>query len=423
MQVFPNRNFHPDPALVCPPYPLPRSTGLKMANKQIAPVVVPLKSSQLQTPETSPEPHRSPDTPTSSTRLNLPVSTTEKSGESNLEPKSDEYLLSAKTNGAKKDEEPATGDNPVAKRSPSPEDSVVSILQTMRSKSPSEKTAPIQDWHQDVKDLLESTLKLLQSPAPQQKVLVEAIAGKLRGLAAEIEGATSGVDKKSTEAVSCPVAPRQASPSNSNSNSNSTTIMHHSPQYHHSQPHQPQQPSAMQPVPAPGHQCAQMPMAPTYFLPPHPQAQFQLPMPFAMPYGLSHGAHMPQGQLSNQMPPNNLGYLPPFQRPHVSATPLAPLPVEPRHSRENSIEITPSVVPAVSSLHRRTRKRTMLHEDVVMHCRECGTSETPEWRRGPDGARTLCNACGLYHAKVSKKRGEIEATKLLKERRVSKSSG
>ena len=26
-------------------------------------------------------------------------------------------------------------------------------------------------------------------------------------------------------------------------------------------------------------------------------------------------------------------------------------------------------------------------------CKGCGTNETPEWRRGPDGARTLCNAC------------------------------
>lgn len=26
-------------------------------------------------------------------------------------------------------------------------------------------------------------------------------------------------------------------------------------------------------------------------------------------------------------------------------------------------------------------------------CKNCGTNETPEWRRGPDGARTLCNAC------------------------------
>lgn len=28
-------------------------------------------------------------------------------------------------------------------------------------------------------------------------------------------------------------------------------------------------------------------------------------------------------------------------------------------------------------------------------CHSCLRSETPEWRRGPDGARTLCNACGL----------------------------
>ncbi|CAG8605786.1 150_t:CDS:2 [Cetraspora pellucida] len=28
-------------------------------------------------------------------------------------------------------------------------------------------------------------------------------------------------------------------------------------------------------------------------------------------------------------------------------------------------------------------------------CHSCNIQETPEWRRGPDGARTLCNACGL----------------------------
>lgn len=26
-------------------------------------------------------------------------------------------------------------------------------------------------------------------------------------------------------------------------------------------------------------------------------------------------------------------------------------------------------------------------------CRGCGATETPEWRRGPLGPRTLCNAC------------------------------
>lgn len=32
---------------------------------------------------------------------------------------------------------------------------------------------------------------------------------------------------------------------------------------------------------------------------------------------------------------------------------------------------------------------------IGQKCHSCGTTETPEWRRGPDGARTLCNACGL----------------------------
>lgn len=37
-------------------------------------------------------------------------------------------------------------------------------------------------------------------------------------------------------------------------------------------------------------------------------------------------------------------------------------------------------------------------------CHSCNISETPEWRRGPDGARTLCNACGLHFAKLTKRK-------------------
>lgn len=37
------------------------------------------------------------------------------------------------------------------------------------------------------------------------------------------------------------------------------------------------------------------------------------------------------------------------------------------------------------------KKRSM----AGRRCHSCHTTETPEWRRGPDGARTLCNACGL----------------------------
>ncbi|MCJ1351442.1 MAG: hypothetical protein MMC33_001426 [Icmadophila ericetorum] len=38
-------------------------------------------------------------------------------------------------------------------------------------------------------------------------------------------------------------------------------------------------------------------------------------------------------------------------------------------------------------------------------CHSCARAETPEWRRGPDGARTLCNACGLHYAKLTRKMG------------------
>ncbi|KAH9992428.1 hypothetical protein BJV77DRAFT_432588 [Russula vinacea] len=37
-------------------------------------------------------------------------------------------------------------------------------------------------------------------------------------------------------------------------------------------------------------------------------------------------------------------------------------------------------------------------------CLGCNATSTPEWRRGPLGPRTLCNACGLVYAKLIKKR-------------------
>lgn len=51
---------------------------------------------------------------------------------------------------------------------------------------------------------------------------------------------------------------------------------------------------------------------------------------------------------------------------------------------------------------RRGKRRTGNINDKP-YCHHCGANETPEWRRGPDGARTLCNACGLYHSKMKRK--------------------
>lgn len=44
-------------------------------------------------------------------------------------------------------------------------------------------------------------------------------------------------------------------------------------------------------------------------------------------------------------------------------------------------------------------------------CHSCNRAETPEWRRGPDGARTLCNACGLHYAKLTRKNNQSSASK------------
>lgn len=51
-------------------------------------------------------------------------------------------------------------------------------------------------------------------------------------------------------------------------------------------------------------------------------------------------------------------------------------------------------------------------EEGEFVCRDCGTVESPEWRKGPDGPKSLCNACGLRYAKlVSKAKKEQKAAK------------
>ena len=53
-------------------------------------------------------------------------------------------------------------------------------------------------------------------------------------------------------------------------------------------------------------------------------------------------------------------------------------------------------------------------------CHRCGTTETPEWRRGPKGVRTLCNACGLFHAKLVKRKGAALAAEEVLNNKVTK---
>ncbi|EHK25160.1 uncharacterized protein TRIVIDRAFT_31745 [Trichoderma virens Gv29-8] len=51
------------------------------------------------------------------------------------------------------------------------------------------------------------------------------------------------------------------------------------------------------------------------------------------------------------------------------------------------------------------KKKLKLAEEYV--CTDCGTLDSPEWRKGPNGPKTLCNACGLRWAKKEKKRNSV----------------
>lgn len=49
------------------------------------------------------------------------------------------------------------------------------------------------------------------------------------------------------------------------------------------------------------------------------------------------------------------------------------------------------------SCSRRKRGRKPMDKSAF-YCHHCGVKSTPEWRKGPDGKHTLCNACGLFYS-------------------------
>lgn len=52
------------------------------------------------------------------------------------------------------------------------------------------------------------------------------------------------------------------------------------------------------------------------------------------------------------------------------------------------------------------------------YCVQCACRDTPEWRKGPDGTRCLCNACGLFYAKLVRKHNQKIASIILQVRKA-----
>jgi len=132
---------------------------------------------------------------------------------------------------------------------------------------------------------------------------------------------------------------------------------------------------------------------------------------------LAQRASLPPAAAANNFQPFGLNFVPvnstynsgistpqgilvqtPMGLTHLSAVPATMLATAPRYVAAPPVEPVSSL--ASSRLRKPFHKRRPAHMDksmLVCHC--CGRKETPEWRKGPDGPATLCNACGLQWAK------------------------
>ncbi|KAG1839673.1 hypothetical protein F4604DRAFT_1940566 [Suillus subluteus] len=76
---------------------------------------------------------------------------------------------------------------------------------------------------------------------------------------------------------------------------------------------------------------------------------------------------------------------------------------------------TPDTRPSTGGSDKDTpaikRQKAEEHAQEGQTCLGCNATSTPEWRRGPLGPRTLCNACGLVYAKLLKKRARGERSR------------
>lgn len=66
--------------------------------------------------------------------------------------------------------------------------------------------------------------------------------------------------------------------------------------------------------------------------------------------------------------------------------------------------LSPSEKPPVPKKHKKRSAESVFsgqlleeHQQPSRRCSHCGVQKTPQWRAGPMGAKTLCNACGVRY--------------------------
>eukprot|EP01103_Thecamoeba_quadrilineata_P020245 TRINITY_DN858_c0_g1_i2.p1 TRINITY_DN858_c0_g1~~TRINITY_DN858_c0_g1_i2.p1 ORF type:complete len:288 (+),score=47.53 TRINITY_DN858_c0_g1_i2:68-931(+) len=79
-------------------------------------------------------------------------------------------------------------------------------------------------------------------------------------------------------------------------------------------------------------------------------------------------------------------------------------------STPSSVSSSPSSSNSQAESRKQLAQKLQRGSEIFFEriCRWCGTGESPEWRRGPDGPKTLCNACGLKLYKRIKREKSLD---------------
>lgn len=125
----------------------------------------------------------------------------------------------------------------------------------------------------------------------------------------------------------------------------------------------------------------------------------------------------PRVRSANHSPPYNMSPVPqPAYPVHAPLNMLSSynlpenVPAKAKASRTKSATKAESVVKVPKKRGRKKKANTI--------CTQCRLENTPEWRRGPEGSRTLCNACGLFYLKLTKKFGPEKANAVMRSKKA-----
>ncbi|KAG8725428.1 blue light receptor [Ceratobasidium sp. 423] len=145
-----------------------------------------------------------------------------------------------------------------------------------------------------------------------------------------------------------------------------------------------------------------------------------VPVPGPTPHALPLFTLLPHGRHGIPVPapgPNPPPLVPAYAQYAAYTTRPAPTPPQPQPAMEEDPEPgSPAEVDELADEEKtaqtattdaqpdRPKKRsrpTRAHPSSPRVCTTCARTDSPEWRRGPHGPKTLCNACGLKWAKAT----------------------